>query len=86
MDARVAKVEEAIKSAEAEIWRKTDPAAKARAADVVKQLADSIANYEKIAAKSEAAGTGKKAQEALESAAARKVWLADAEKALAEFN
>ena len=86
MDARVAKVEEAIKSAEAEIWRKTDPAAKARAADVVKQLADSIANYEKIAAKSEAAGNTKKAQEALESASARKIWLADAEKALAEFN
>jgi hypothetical protein len=86
MDARVAKVEEAIKSAEAEIWRKTDPAAKARAADVVKQLADSIANYEKIAAKSTAAGNAKKAQEALDSAAARQVWLAEAEKSLAEFN
>jgi hypothetical protein len=31
-DARIAVVEEAIKSAEAEIWRKSDPAAKARAA------------------------------------------------------
>jgi len=86
LDARVAKVEEAIKSAEAEIWRKTDPAAKARAADVVKQLADSIANYEKIAAKSEAAGNAKKAKEALDSAVARKVWLAEAEKSLAEFS
>jgi hypothetical protein len=86
LDARVAKVEEAIKTAEAEIWRKTDPAAKARAADVVKQLADSIANYEKIAAKSEAAGNAKKAKEALDSANARKVWLAEAEKSLAEFN
>ena len=86
LDARVAKVEDAIKSAEAEIWRKTDPAAKARAADVVKQLADSIANYERIAAKSTAAGNAKKAQEALDSAAARKVWLSEAEKSLAEFN
>jgi hypothetical protein len=85
-DARVAKVEEALKTAEAEIWRKTDPAAKARAADVVKQLSDSIANYEKVAAKSQAAGNAKKAQEALDSAAARKVWLAEAEKSLAEFN
>jgi hypothetical protein len=85
-DARVAKVEEAIKTAEAEIWRKTDPAAKARAADVVKQLSDSIANYEKVAAKSQAAGNAKKAQEALDSADARKVWLAEAEKSLAEFN
>jgi hypothetical protein len=85
LDARVAAVEEAIKSAEAEIWRKSDPAAKARAADVVAQLSESIANYEKAAAKAEASGNPKKAQEARESAAARKVWLAEAEKSLAEF-
>jgi hypothetical protein len=85
LDARVAVVEEAIKTAEAEIWRKSDPAAKARAADVVTQLTESIANYEKAAAKAEAAGNPKKAQEARESAAARKVWLVEAEKSLAEF-
>ena len=86
LDARVAVVEDAIKAAEAEIWRKTDPAAKARAADVVKQLSDSIASYEKAAEKAKAAGNDKKAKEALESAAARKVWLVEAEKSLAEFN
>jgi hypothetical protein len=85
LDAKVAAVEEAIKTAEAEIWRKTDPAAKARAAEVVAQLSESIANYEKAAAKAQAAGNDKKAKEALESAAARKVWLAEAEKSLAEF-
>ena len=85
LDARIAVVEEAIKTAEAEIWRKSDPAAKARAADVVAQLTESIANYEKVAAKAQAAGNTKKATEALESAAARKVWLAEAEKSLAEF-
>jgi len=85
-DARVAKVEEVIKEAEAEIWRKTDPAAKARAAEVVKQLSESIENYRKIAAKSQAAGNEKKAKEALESAEARTVWLAEAEKHLAEFS
>ena len=86
LDARVAAVEEAIKSAEADLWRKSDPAAKARAADVVKQLSDSIANYEKQAEKANAAGNAKKAKEASESAAARKVWLLEAEKSLAEFN
>jgi hypothetical protein len=86
LDARLAKVEEAIKSAEADLWRKSDPAAKARAADVVKQLADSIANYEKLAAKATAAGDAKKAKDATDSAAARKVWLVEAEKSLAEFN
>jgi hypothetical protein len=85
-DARIATVESAIKEAEAEIWRKTDPSAKARAAEVVKQLTDSIENYQKVAAKSQAAGNEKKAKEALDSAEARKVWLAEAQKHLAEFN
>jgi hypothetical protein len=86
LDARVRVVEEAIKAAEAEVWRKTDPAAKARAKEVVRQLSDAIENYEKVAAKATAAGNAKKAAEALESAAARRVWLAEAEKGLAEFN
>jgi hypothetical protein len=85
-DARVAKVEDEIKTAEAELWRKTDPAAKARAAEVVAQLAESIENYKKVAAKSSAAGNDKKAKEALESAEARTVWLEEAKKHLAEFN
>jgi hypothetical protein len=37
------------------------------------------------AAKATAAGNAKKAQEAMDSAVARKVWLAEAEKNLAEF-
>ncbi len=86
LDARVRAVESVIKESEAEIWRKTDPAAKARAEEVVKQLSESIENYEKVAAKSEAAGNAKKATEAKESAAARRVWLEEAEKGLAEFN
>jgi hypothetical protein len=86
LDARVHAVESAIKEVEAAHWRKSDPAAKARAEEVVKQLSDSIENYEKVAAKSQAAGNAKKATEALESAAARKVWLAEAEKSLAEFS
>jgi hypothetical protein len=86
LDARVAAVEFAIKEAEAEVWRKTDPAAKKRAQEVVAQLTDSIASYEKAAEKFAASGNTKKATEAAESAAARKVWLAEAEKSLAEFN
>ena len=86
LDARVHAVEKAIKEAEAEIWRKTDPAAKKRAEEVVAQLTASIESYEKIAAKSSAAGNAKKASEASESAQARKVWLAEAQKSLDEFN
>jgi hypothetical protein len=86
LDARVAAVESAVKEAEAEIWRKTDPAAKKRAQEVVTQLTESIANYEKAAAKFASSGNTKKATEAAESATARKVWLAEAQKGLAEFN
>jgi len=86
MDARVHAVENALKTAESELWRKSDPAAKARAADVVAQLSAAIANYESVATKAKAAGNDKKAKEAAESAEARKVWLAEAEKNLAEFS
>ena len=85
LDARLKKVESVIKEAEAEIWRKSDPAAKARAKEVVAQLTDAIANYEKVAAKAQSSGDSKRAQEALESAQARRIWLAEAEKNLAEF-
>ncbi|MDA2963249.1 MAG: DUF349 domain-containing protein [Actinomycetota bacterium] len=86
LDARVRAVESLIKEAEAAHWRKSDPAAKARATEVVVQLRDSIENYEKIAAKSESLGNTKKAMESRESADARRVWLAEAEKSLAEYN
>lgn len=86
LDARVHAIEAVIKAAEAENWRKTDPAAKARAQEVVKQLSESIESYEKISAKSAAAGNAKRAAEASESAAARRVWLAEAQKSLSEFN
>jgi len=86
LDARVNAVEKSIKEAEADIWRKSDPAAKKRAEEVVAQLTASIESYEKIAAKSLAAGNAKKASEASESAQARKVWLAEAQKSLDEFN
>jgi hypothetical protein len=86
LDARVHAVEKTIKEAEADIWRKSDPAAKKRAEEVVAQLSASIESYEKIAEKSAAAGNSKKASEASESAQARKVWLAEAQKSLDEFN
>jgi len=49
-------------------------------------LQGAIDNYEKIAAKATSAGNAKKAAEALESAAARRTWLEEAQKSLAEFN
>lgn len=85
LDARFAVVSNAIREAEQAEWRRTDPAARARAEDAVRQLQEAIANYEKQAAKAEAAGDAKKAETAREAAVARREWLAEAEKTLADF-
>lgn len=86
LDARLDVVSHAIKEAEAEKWRRSDPAAKARANDVVTQLTKAIAAYEEAASKAAAAGNTKKAEEARMAAEARRSWLSEAEKGLAEFN
>lgn len=86
LDARVDVVSNAIKEAEAEKWRRSDPAAKARANDVVEQLTKAIAAYEEAATKAAAAGNSKKAEEARMAAQARRSWLTEAQKGLAEFN
>jgi hypothetical protein len=85
-ESRFAKVETEIKQAEEVRWRKIDPVAKARATEVVRQLAEAVANYEKQAEKATSLGNAKKAKEAQDSAAARRLWLEEAEKSLTEFN
>lgn len=86
LDLRLGAVESEIRVLEEEEKRKSDPSAKARAVDVVRQLSEAIANYEAAATKAEAAGDAKKAQAARESAEARRVWLQEAERSLASFS
>ncbi len=85
LDTRFAAVETQIKAAQEVQWRKTDPVAKSRANDVVRQLEEAVANYEKQAEKAQASGNAKKAAEALAAVEARRQWLADAVKGLEEF-
>jgi hypothetical protein len=85
LDARIDKVESAIKELLEEHNRRTDPTAIARANDVVKGLIDAIASYEEQAKKAEAAGNTAKAMVAREAAAARRQWLEEAQKGLADF-
>jgi hypothetical protein len=84
-DARIKKVEDEISDLERNHQRKSDPSAKAQANKVVQGLAEAIENYEKQAAKAEAAGQTAKAMVAREAAAARRDWLEQAEKGLTEF-
>ena len=86
LEARVEKVEAAIEELQQEHSRRTDPTAIAHANSVVAGLEEAIANYEKQAAKAEAAGDVKKAKVARESAEARRSWLVEAKKGLSEFS
>lgn len=85
MESRIKKVNEAIREEEQSHARKSDPTAKARANDVVTQLQAAIENYDAQAVKAENAGNAKRAAELREAADARRGWLAEAEKGLAEF-
>ena len=85
LDKRVDTVEMTIKEAEQEKWRRSDPGARARANDVVNQLLSAVADYEAKATKAEAAGDAKKAAELREAADARRMWLSEAQKGLADF-
>jgi hypothetical protein len=84
-DARIKKVDDEINELERNFQRKSDPSAKAQANKVVQGLAEAIENYEKQAAKAEAAGQTAKAMVAREAAAARRGWLEQAQKGLTEF-
>jgi uncharacterized protein YeaO (DUF488 family) len=86
IDSRLRAVEQAVKSAEDEVWNRSNPEARARAEATVKQLQSLIADLEKQAAKHDSQGNTKKATEARESIAARREWLTQAEIALAEFS
>ncbi|MGA9749410.1 MAG: DUF349 domain-containing protein, partial [Nocardioides sp.] len=67
-------------------WRRSNPEARARAADTVAQLETSIADLQAKLDKSEAAGNTKKAGEHAAALEARQSWLTEAKKALEEFS
>ncbi len=85
LESRLEKVQSEIDSLHEEVSRRSDPTAIAHANTVVQGLLDAIANYEKQAEKAEAAGQTAKALVAREAAAARRSWLSEAQKGLADF-
>ena len=80
------KVEDAVRAAEQEEWRKSDPVARGRAQSTVDQLTTAIDKLRKQLHAAEAAGDERKASEAREAIEARQQWLAQAEAALQEFS
>ncbi len=80
LDHRFEKVESEISDLQASHERRSDPTAIAHANNIITGLQEAIENYEKQAAKAEAAGNAAKAMVAREAAAARRGWLAEAQK------
>ena len=80
------KVEDAVKRAEEAQWKRSNPEAHARAEAAVGQLRTAIESLEGQLAKAQArndAAAIRKAEEAIE---ARRSWLVEAERTLAEFS
>lgn len=86
LEARIRKVEQAIRGLEDEQWRKSDPEKSARANDMVTKLEDAIAGVKKDLEKARAAGNDKKVKELEENLASRQQFLELARKASEEFS
>jgi C4-type Zn-finger protein len=85
MEGRLRRVENAVKAAEEERWRRSNPEARARAADTVAQLESSLADLESQRDSHAAKGNDRKADEAEQAIEARRSWLTEARKALDDF-
>ena len=79
-------LEHAIKAAEDDEWRRTDPEARKRASDTVEMFTTQIEKLAKQADDAEARGDLKKAQKTRESIKTYTEWLNQATKALDEFS
>jgi hypothetical protein len=86
LEGRIRKVEQAIRGVEDEAWRRSNPEARARAADTVAQLESSIADLQTKRDKAAQSGNAKKAEEHASAIEARQAWLAEAQKALDDFS
>jgi Domain of Unknown Function (DUF349) len=85
LESRLRAVDNAIKTAEDERWQRTNPEAKARAADTAAKLEAQIAALEERAAQAEARGDHQTAHEAAASAATYREWLAQAQRTASDL-
>ncbi|MGH3472320.1 MAG: DUF349 domain-containing protein [Nocardioidaceae bacterium] len=86
LEAQFKHVEQAVRGAEDDRWRRSNPEAYSRASDTVQQLEGLIASLEADLATAEAAGDQRKADDARAAIDARQSWLDQARKALDEFS
>ncbi|QFG26449.1 DUF349 domain-containing protein [Actinomadura sp. WMMB 499] len=86
LEGRLRKIEETVRGAEENEWRRTNPEARARAEATVAQLRSSIDQLQARLDKARGAGRDRDAKDAEEALTARRAWLEEAERTLAEFS
>ncbi|HET6625726.1 MAG TPA: DUF349 domain-containing protein [Nocardioidaceae bacterium] len=86
LEGRIRKVEQEIRGVEDDQWRRSNPEARARAADTVAQLESLLTDLQTKHDKAEAAGNAKKAEQYAADIEARRSWLTEARRALDEFS
>jgi hypothetical protein len=86
LEARIRKVEQAIRSLEDDQWKRSDPEKSARADDMLGQLERAIAAIETDLAKARTEGNEKKTKELEENLASRQAFLEMARKAASDFS
>jgi hypothetical protein len=89
LEGRLKKVDQAIREAEDDRWRRSNPEARARAEATVTQLKETIADLEQQLARiddTEPESSSRKSAELRESIAARRQWLDQAQSTLADFS
>ncbi|MFE1471426.1 DUF349 domain-containing protein [Nocardiopsis dassonvillei] len=79
-------IEDGVRRAEDAEWERSNPEARARARDTVAQLAAAIADLEAKLGKARDRGDERRVREYEDALAARRSWLAEAEKALDELS
>jgi len=86
LESGLRRIEDAVRKAEDAQWRRSNPEAIARAQGTVEQIRSAIATLEAQLAKATEGGDTAAAQQAEEALAARRSWLAEAERTLAELS
>jgi len=85
LESGLRRIEDGVRKAEDAQWRRSNPEALARARGTVEQIRSAITGLEDQLAKAEAAGNPRAVHEAQEALDARRAWLEEAERTLAEF-
>jgi hypothetical protein len=86
LESGLRRIEDAVRKAEDTQWRRSNPEALARARGTVEQLRSAIAGLEKQLADAREHDDSRAVQEAEEALTARRSWLTEAERTLAELS